>query len=181
MPSNFPFQPEAGIHTSNLIADTLVGLATPCTSQKAGILVFHLRRSSFSIAHAIITCLLPNRSQQAQTAAARKLFSAITIRSQGEVPPEANDLGYSEARTSSCRSPNEGRLGHPLYSEAPLIRLLQTARVAPGLRCTRSCGIIQRVPQENGVVSPHIPWRARKAGHAVHERKPVDGSAEAAL
>ena len=34
--SNLPFQPDAGSHTSNLIAESLVGLATPKTRQKAG-------------------------------------------------------------------------------------------------------------------------------------------------
>src|SRR5262249_50029156 len=36
MPSNLPFQPEEGIHTSNLISESLVGLITPVTRQKAG-------------------------------------------------------------------------------------------------------------------------------------------------
>src|SRR5712692_1678559 len=34
--SSFPFQPAAGIHTSNLIKESLVGLETPATRQKAG-------------------------------------------------------------------------------------------------------------------------------------------------
>ena len=34
--SNLPFQPDAGSHTSNLISESLVGLATPRTRQKAG-------------------------------------------------------------------------------------------------------------------------------------------------
>jgi hypothetical protein len=34
--SSLPFQPEAGIQISKWITDTLVGLRTPCTSQKAG-------------------------------------------------------------------------------------------------------------------------------------------------
>src|SRR5262249_4096200 len=36
MPWNFPFQPDAGIHTSSLMFESLVGLITPVTRQKAG-------------------------------------------------------------------------------------------------------------------------------------------------
>ena len=34
--SNFPFHPAAGIQTSNLILESVVGLISPCTRQKAG-------------------------------------------------------------------------------------------------------------------------------------------------
>lgn len=36
MPWNFPFQPAAGIHTSNSIWESLVGRITPTTLQNAG-------------------------------------------------------------------------------------------------------------------------------------------------
>src|SRR6185503_3272993 len=36
LPWNFPFQPALGIHTSNLISESAVGLITPVTRQKAG-------------------------------------------------------------------------------------------------------------------------------------------------
>src|SRR5436190_18897527 len=36
MPWNFPFQPVLGIHTSNLMSESAVGLITPVTRQKAG-------------------------------------------------------------------------------------------------------------------------------------------------
>ena len=36
MPWNFPFQPELGIHTSNLMSESAVGLITPVTRQNAG-------------------------------------------------------------------------------------------------------------------------------------------------
>src|SRR5882724_1176226 len=36
MPWNFPFHPELGIHTSNLMSESAVGLITPVTRQKAG-------------------------------------------------------------------------------------------------------------------------------------------------
>src|ERR1019366_2871473 len=35
-PSNFPFQPELGIHTSKRIFESAAGLMTPVTLQKAG-------------------------------------------------------------------------------------------------------------------------------------------------
>jgi hypothetical protein len=37
-PSNFPFQPEAGIHTSIPISESLVGASVAATRQKAGML-----------------------------------------------------------------------------------------------------------------------------------------------
>src|SRR5689334_8807240 len=36
IPWNFPFQPELGIHTSNLMSESLDGFRTPATRQNAG-------------------------------------------------------------------------------------------------------------------------------------------------
>jgi len=36
MPMNFPFQSDAGIHTSNLIAESGDGVRVPATRQNAG-------------------------------------------------------------------------------------------------------------------------------------------------
>src|SRR5215472_14420572 len=36
MPMNLPFQPDAGIHTSNLMSESFVGLISPATRQNAG-------------------------------------------------------------------------------------------------------------------------------------------------
>src|SRR5579872_887910 len=39
MPWNLPFQPDAGIHTSNWIFESAAGLMTPATRQNAGTLL----------------------------------------------------------------------------------------------------------------------------------------------
>src|SRR5215471_2969361 len=36
MPMNLPFQPDTGIHTSNLMSESFVGLISPATRQNAG-------------------------------------------------------------------------------------------------------------------------------------------------